>query len=165
MKHLFKAQVLSVCMIAISGCSTITTGTTQNLTILTPHAEGAKCSLKDSKQAQWYVDQTPGTVLVQKGDGPMIINCAKEGYKETSLVVKEGLAGMTFGNVILGGGVGVIVDAASGAAQEYPDQVTVWMEPNTWASEKEKQDWFAEKQKFEDDMKAKEKQAHNQSQN
>ncbi len=34
------------------------------------------------------------------------------------------------GNIILGGGIGILIDAASGAAQEYPSKVSVIMEPD-----------------------------------
>ena len=136
--------------ILLSACSTITTGTTQSFTVNTPHAEGASCTLKDSRGGTWRLQQTPQTVEVTKGDGPMNVTCQKAGFKTTTLVVKEGFAGATLGNIILGGGVGVIVDAASGAAQEYPSKVSVWMEPSSWPSQAAKENWLAEKAKYEE---------------
>jgi len=76
----------------------------------------------------------PGSASVRKGDGPMSIVCKKDGYKPAVMSVDETITGATFGNIILGGGIGVLVDAASGTAQEYPDTVTVWMEPKQWGS-------------------------------
>ncbi len=149
MKKIFKKLSLSGGVLLLAACSTITTGTTQPFAVNTPDADGAKCVLTDSKQANWIVNATPGIVEVQKGDGPMTVQCTKKGFKSTSVVVEEGLAGMTFGNVLLGGGIGVIVDAASGAAQEYPDAVHVWMEPEAFATSDDKTAWLAKKEAFE----------------
>ena len=139
----------------IVGCSTITTGTTQPFTVKTAKVDGAKCELVDSKDARWVINSTPETREITKGDGPLTVKCSKAGYKTTEIVVEEAFAGATLGNVILGGGVGVIVDAASGAAQEYPDEVLVWMEPKTFSSKKAKEEWMAEKAAYEAEQEAK----------
>ena len=118
-----------------SGCATITKGTDQSVSVVTEKkVVGAKCELTDVKGHKWYISSTPGTVSVLKGDGPMTITCTKEGYNKALLMVEEAVAGATFGNILLGGGIGIIVDAISGAAQQYPDQIIVWMEPEEWTS-------------------------------
>lgn len=146
----------------LGACSTITTGTTQNVTVETPHAAGAKCSLTDSKGATWRVDETPQSVMVTKGDGPMNVKCEKSGFKSEKIVVQEGFAGATLGNIILGGGVGIIVDAASGAAQKYPEKISVWMEPNNFSSTEAKQKWVEEKAAYEESLKPASQQQQNQ---
>ncbi len=153
-----KKQALAITAIyLLSGCATIIDGTQQNISVNTPEASGAKCQLTDSKGANWYVENTPGTAKVAKGNGPMTIICKKDGYKTTSIKVEESLAAPLLGNVILGGGVGVIVDAASGAAQNYPEKATLWLEPSAWQSEAAKQDWLNKKAAFEQaEAKAKE---------
>lgn len=118
----------------------------------------ASCELTDKKGGKWYAPSTPGTVTVRKGDGPMSIVCKKEGYKISTLSVDETLVGATFGNIILGGGIGVLVDAASGAAQQYPDQIIVWMEPEEWTSVEDKLAWLKNKQEHEEAAALKEKQ-------
>ena len=35
------------------------------------------------------------------------------------MTVESDVAAMTFGNIILGGGIGVVIDAASGASNKY----------------------------------------------
>lgn len=143
---------------ALIACSTITTGTTQPITIKTAKVDGAKCELVDSKEGRWVVSETPQTVEITKGDGPLNVTCSKAGYKSSTVVVEEVLAGMTAGNILLGGGIGIIVDAASGAAQEYPDEVLVWLEPNTFVSAEAKEAWFAEKNAYEAKMAAEKEQ-------
>ena len=138
----------AICLLV--GCSTITTGTTQPITIQTANGvTGAKCELVDSKASRWVINSTPETREITKGDGPLTVTCSKSGFKTAVVVVEETFAGATLGNVLLGGGVGIIVDAASGAAQEYADEVLVWMEPKTFKSASAKDAWFAEKAAYE----------------
>lgn len=155
--------VLLLCSAGLStGCATIATGTDQNITVVTEkNVTGATCELTDSKSAKWYVPNTPGSANVHKGDGPMSVICIKTGYRDANLMVEETIAGATLGNVLIGGGVGILVDAMSGAAQRYPDQITVWMEPESWTSESERLDWMQAKEKF--DAETAKKQAVNQN--
>lgn len=71
-------------------------------------------------------------------------------------MVDESLVPATFGNIILGGGIGILVDAASGAAQQYPDQILVWMEPDDFKTEQEKDAWLKEREQFDLAQKKKE---------
>jgi hypothetical protein len=133
-----------------SGCAIITTGTDQGIRVVTkPDVTGANCALIDSKGHTAYVPNTPGTTYITRGDGPLTITCRKTGYKTTSTQIEEGMAGATMGNVILGGGIGIIFDAASGAAQRYPDQVDIWLEPAVWEDEAARQRWLEQKQLYE----------------
>lgn len=150
-----RLSILGLTLLA-SGCATVTTGTSQSVTLDTPMVEGAKCELTDKKGGKWYVMETPGTVQVRKGDGPMTVICRKDGYHTTTRVVAEDLHGATLGNIILGGGIGIFVDAMSGAAQQYPDQIVVWMEPISWESEAQRTEWESKKAAWEKEEAEKE---------
>jgi len=133
----------------VSGCASIVSGTQQSLFIDTPEVEGATCQLTDSKGGSWYLGNTPGSVTVSKGNGPMNIVCKKKEYKTATYSLEEDVAGAVLGNVLLGGGVGIFVDAATGAAQKYPDKATVWMEPIKWSSSSAKEEWLDKKAAFD----------------
>lgn len=167
LKKTLSLGVTTAIITILSACSTIVSGTQQSMFIETPQVMGAECKLNDSKGGAWYLNNTPGSVTVTKGNGPMNITCSKEGYKTTTVSAEETLAGATFGNVILGGGIGVLVDAASGAAQIYPDKVVVWMKPTKWKSPKEELSWQKEKATFEkeEERKAAAKQQQTRSTN
>ena len=141
----------------LSGCSTIVSGTQQSVFIDTPFVEDAKCTLKDSKNGSWYLPATPGSATVTKGNGPMNVVCKKSGYTTGQSQVDDEFAGATLGNVILGGGIGIFVDAASGAAQEYPEKIVVWMQPVNWKSAQQKAEWQKEKLAYEAEQAKKEK--------
>ena len=144
-----KTVILFLSVFFLSACSTIVNGTQQSVFIDTPFVEKAVCTLKDSKSGSWHLSSTPGTAIVTKGNGPMNIVCEKSGYKLGQVQIDDEFSGATLGNVILGGGVGILVDAASGAAQKYPDKITVWMQPNSWKSAQERQEWEKAKAAYE----------------
>jgi hypothetical protein len=136
-------------LLLTSACATITTGTTQPITVVTPYADNASCDLRDTGGGSWYLRSTPDTVVVNKGSGPMTIKCQKDGFENGTTVLNEKFQGATLGNVLLGGGIGVIVDASSGAAQEYPKDVKVYLKPKKWSSESERVQWMEEKRQYD----------------
>lgn len=148
--------VKGAAILLLSGCSTIATGTSQGFTVITPHTEGATCDLTDSKGHKYFIKNTPGSATVTKGDGPMVVTCRKSGYKTETITVEEGFAGATLGNLLVGGGIGIVVDAVSGAAQEYPSNVTVWLRPNRFSSESQRLEWEAEKAQYDAKIAAEE---------
>jgi uncharacterized protein YceK len=132
-----------------TGCATVISGTTQSIYIDTPKMEGAECKLTDSNGKSWHLDSTPGNIEVSKGDGPINLTCEKEGYEKVALMLGESVTGDLWGNLLLGGGIGVVVDAASGAAQVYPNTLIIWMRPNKWGSTEEEAIWLKERNAYE----------------
>lgn len=126
---MFKNCLSSVFFVFLlfTGCATLTTGTSQKLTVDTGDVKGATCVGKDKKGRRYVWEKTPSSITVHKGDGPIIVTCKKDGYESDTVTIDEVVVDMTFGNILVGGGIGAMVDGASGAAQRYPDQVTVPM--------------------------------------
>jgi hypothetical protein len=71
------------------------------------------------------VNPTPGVVYVQRTHDDITVSRTKEGYQTGSFLNKSGLEAATFGNIILGGLVGVFIDAASGASNKYDEKVRI----------------------------------------
>ncbi|MCG8493015.1 MAG: hypothetical protein MI743_15450 [Sneathiellales bacterium] len=126
--RIFVITVTLLISLALGACSTATRGTTQQIFVDTKEVEDAKCTLKNHK-GQWTVESTPGTATVPRGGGAITVDCEKPNYKKSSQVVAENFEEMTLGNVLIGGIIGIAVDAASGAAFKYPERVSVYMEP------------------------------------
>ncbi len=133
-----KSLLFALIAIILTGCATITTGTTQSMLVDTFNAQGANCKGVDAKGREYYWPNTPSATTVQKGDAPMIITCEKAGFKKTVHTVHETFVGATLGNIILGGGIGILVDAISGGAQEYPNVVKFPLIPEDDAPEEAK---------------------------
>lgn len=95
----------------LTGCATITTGTTQLVTI-TCNVEGATIKLDGQ-----FIGKTPFTGEIEKNCN--IITIEKKGYKTHTIALSTTLEGLFWGNIITGGTVGSITDFASGAAYKY----------------------------------------------
>jgi|TARA_R110000782_G_scaffold149778_2_gene242519 ABC-type Fe3+-hydroxamate transport system substrate-binding protein len=154
MKSTLNTAAIAAALLAVTGCSTVTTGTTQTVTLDTPMAAGAKCTMTDMQKRVYQVPATPASLVVEKGDGPMTIVCEKDGYGKTTALIDEEFAGATLGNILIGGGIGILIDAASGAAQRYPDKLTVWMKPQTFTSSEHEKQWNEAKLEWDKAEKA-----------
>lgn len=123
-----KILLLSAGAVAVSGCATITRGTTENITFNSePPAALAQTSTGQACQS------TPCTLEMNRKID-FIVTYSKAGYLDQQVQVgtKLGLGGGTAlaGNIVAGGLVGVGVDSVTGAAFEhYPNPVFVTLEP------------------------------------
>jgi hypothetical protein len=112
------------------GCASVTRGTTENISIAsTPAGATAEISGLDIPIAC----VTP-CVVQAKRNADITVTINKDGYeRQTIPLTKEvpgtGAAGFA-GNILLGGLVGMGVDAATGAAQDHkPNPVIVTLQP------------------------------------
>ncbi len=112
---------------SLSACATITRGTTEAWSVeTTPGGAAVKTS------SGFSCDQTPCTFKIPR-KGAFDVTITKSGYKTVNTRVETqvaggGGAGMA-GNVLVGGLIGVGVDAASGAMLEHkPNPLKVTLE-------------------------------------
>lgn len=122
------AAPLLMAVMSLGACATIIEGTDQPVGIITT-PPGAECTLTRDSKVIAQVSPTPGQVVVEKSKNDILIDCKKEGYQPVRIVAKSSFNGTTFGNLLLGGVVGVVVDASSGANQEYPESITIPLTP------------------------------------
>ena len=127
MKRLFAAALLAL---PVCGCASVTRGTTENISILsTPPGATADVAGLDLPTAC----VTP-CVVQAKRNADITVTFSKEGYQTqiiplTKDIPATGAAGFA-GNVLLGGLVGMGVDAATGAALDHkPNPVIVTLKP------------------------------------
>ena len=118
-----KILSLLASFILITSCASTMSGSSKNITV-TSNVQGATCTLSNDK-GTWSL-ATPGSAVVTSSRVNLALTCAKEGYVNgvASLPSKH-KDSATWGNVLLGGGIGYIIDRKSGAAFIYPQQVTV----------------------------------------
>lgn len=112
------------------GCASVTRGTTENISISsTPAGATAELSGLDNPTAC----VTP-CVVVAKRSADITVTVTKEGYEPqviplTKEIPGTGAAGFA-GNLLVGGVVGMGVDAVTGAAQDHkPNPVIVTLQP------------------------------------
>ena len=117
----------------LSGCASVTGTTGQSVSVETRQKNGtvlsgASCELSNSK-GKWFLN-TPGTAAIRRSNDDMIVICNKDGHAPGTAAVVSETKGMMFGNIILGGGLGAIVDHNTGAAYEYPTLIQIMMGSN-----------------------------------
>jgi hypothetical protein len=125
-----------------SGCATITKGQAQTVTVNTDPA-GATCTLSRDGATIAVVNPTPGSISIGKASGAISVLCRKTGYQDASGALAASFQAMTFGNILLGGIIGIAVDAASGAMHEYPPMVTITLVPDEFETAAARDEFFA----------------------
>jgi hypothetical protein len=135
--------VLVAAALLVSGCATVTTGTTQTVAVMTD-PEGADCQFSRDNALVARVNPTPGVVTVGKSSGKIAVLCKKDGYQDTAGELASEFQAMTFGNIILGGIIGVVVDAASGAMNKYPESISFTLVPVTFPTVEARDKFFAD---------------------
>jgi len=124
-----------------AGCATLTKGSSQAITVNTDPS-GAMCTMTRDAKPVAVVNSTPGSVPVEKARGTIAVLCQKQGYQDAAGALAAEFQPMTFGNILFGGIVGVVVDAASGAMNQYPESVTISLIPEEFASIDERDAFF-----------------------
>lgn len=109
------------------GCASIVGGVNQSVSVQTRDAEGpvagATCKL-ENKEGTWFVT-TPGSATVHRAYGDLAVSCDKETYETGIAAAKSSTKALAAGNILFGGVIGAGVDAATGAAFDYPELITV----------------------------------------
>ena len=127
-------KLLLIAPLAMLGaCATLVNGTTQTVTVSTTPA-AASCTLDRMGARVGAISATPGSVRLDKSKNDLAVTCSKDGFQTATVSHAPSFSGATFGNIIAGGVVGVIVNAASGANYSYPDDIRMDMAANPGAS-------------------------------
>lgn len=122
------AAAVSLAVVCLSGCASVVEGTSQEILVNT-NPVGANCDFIREGNVIAKVANTPGGVTIKKTKHDITLKCNKEGYQEATYLNHSGAAGATFGNIILGGGIGWAIDSASGSDNKYDGVVNVTLVP------------------------------------
>ena len=121
---------LASIVLTLSGCASITGSTTQNISVQTRTPDGkelkeVQCDLIN-KRGTYFVT-TPGTIVISRSNDDLHVTCRKDSFENGKASVVSDTKGSMFGNILLGGGIGAIVDHNTGSAYEYPNFLQVVM--------------------------------------
>ena len=109
-----------------SGCASISKPKVAAVSVKVPLACSGKveCTLANKKESRVVVPT--GDVTIKKSDDPLRVSCAdSRGNIYHTAEVAGHRTGRAWGNIILGGGVGGVIDAHTDAHWEYPGTVDV----------------------------------------
>ncbi|MCP5422919.1 MAG: hypothetical protein H6959_08355 [Chromatiaceae bacterium] len=132
---------IAICGGCLSGCATVTTGSDQSITI-TSVPDGAKCLMTRDGETIGAISSTPGSVLVNKDKDPITIECSLAGHQAATESVDSKFQGATLGNVLIGGVIGIAIDAGSGAMNKYPGAIEIVLVPERFTSTEERDTFF-----------------------
>lgn len=121
-------------VMATGGCATLVKGSTQNI-VVESDPSGAICTLSSKGKQVAVVNPSPGTALVDKGKDSLDVRCTKPGFEDGAGQIGTVFQGMTFGNILFGGIIGLAVDAGSGAMHSFQPHVKVKLVPRSFADE------------------------------
>lgn len=120
MKLIKIIPVFLALVVLLPSCASIVSKSSYPLTIHTTPA-GAKVSITDKKGMEIYSGETPTALKLKSGSGffgkaRYQVKFEKEGYETKTVPVYFKVDGWYFGNILLGGLIGMlIVDPATGA--------------------------------------------------
>lgn len=86
--------------------------------------------------------RTPGGLEGSKSRKDINIDCRKDGVFETISVIESQAVATGAGNILVGGVIGLAMDAASGANFVYPTQIHVTLAPTSFATVDERDAFF-----------------------
>jgi hypothetical protein len=107
-------RLLIIASLAVtSGCASVTGTTIQSVSVQTRSQEGKEitgsaCELSNNK-GKWFIT-SPGSVTITRSNDDMQVLCNKQGFDPGRAAVVSDTKGSMFGNILLGGGIGAIVD-------------------------------------------------------
>jgi hypothetical protein len=125
---LYRVTTIIVAVLLVAGCATLAEGTTQTVAVDTPGAAGATCVLSSPRVTAVSIT-TPGVAIVKKGRDAIAVQCTKDCYQPSAGVLNSNLTAAVAGNILIGGVIGLAIDAASGASHKYDGTVSVAMTP------------------------------------
>jgi len=135
--------MMSVALLATTAaCATVVGGTTQEVYVDT-EPKGAACTANRQGAAVSFVKPTPGKVTLSRSKETVTLACNLDGYEQSNEVLVASFSGATVGNILLGGLVGVAIDAASGANNKYPERVMVILTPSSFPSDEARDAHYA----------------------
>ena len=124
-----RAWIGLLASLLLGACSTIIEGSSQQIAVNTD-PPGATCGLYREGVQIATVLTTPGSALIKKSKQHISVLCIKPGYQQAGMTNRSDMAAASFGNIILGGLVGVIIDSSTGADNKYEGSVSIMLKPD-----------------------------------
>lgn len=143
-------RALLLCLVCLLPACASVMSDNKSVTYLETVPEVAKCELhgQDFKR----VVTTPNSIPLPSEAAPITVACTAPGYKRVTATLDTKADGWIWGNILLGGGIGLIIDAAKGSGFKYPPKYSIILEPEQFATLDERDVWF-DRRKVETETK------------
>jgi hypothetical protein len=119
------SAVISI-FIAIQGCASLTTSNEQSVRVETyddkgVEVVGATCAITKGTIKSEFT--TPTSIPFRRGSDDVFIDCRKGDLPMAKGQVTSRANANTFGNLLLGGPIGLVIDQSTGKAYSYPEWI------------------------------------------
>jgi hypothetical protein len=126
-----RALLAALACLCLSACSTLVTGTGQQIALSTPDVSDATCQLTGGDGVNATVD-IPASVHVAKSKRNIEATCTAPGRSKVTQIIKSTYSDWS----IIEYPAGYPIDAATGAMWVYPKQVAISFADSTQATAK-----------------------------
>jgi len=118
-------RIVSLLLITtfLSSCSSIVNESHVPINLSFSDNSGGECSLRNKRES--YKTAIPASILVRRSDDPLIYDCTTTDGRKANGSINSKVGQTMAGNIILGGGIGAIVDANNDMHREYPDAFVI----------------------------------------
>ncbi|MGP9823791.1 hypothetical protein ACT048_04850 [Ectopseudomonas khazarica] len=129
------AIIAASAALSLSGCASIFSEQTYPVQV-TSEPSRASIEIKDEDGNVVYNGSTPATVKLTSSAGYFdgeryTVTFRKDGYDEEQFVINSGIDGWYWGNILLGGIMGMlIIDPATGAMYDLPSKAGATLKPS-----------------------------------
>ena len=143
MKTIVKLVSILVILAFLTGCASIISKSMYPVTV-SSLPTGATVLIVNEDGKQIYKGTTPATLTLEAGKAyfdarEYTVTFSKTGYEQQTAVIKPSIDGWYFGNILIGGIIGMlIVDPITGAMWKLPSDVTVTLAEGTSSRNTEK---------------------------
>ncbi|OJW56272.1 MAG: hypothetical protein BGO57_07980 [Sphingomonadales bacterium 63-6] len=120
---IYATAILAAMSLALGGCATVLNGTKEDYSV-DSQPNGAKVRFTGGETCT-----TPCKVELKRKDD-LRADVELDGYDPAYILIQSRLGGSAFGNILLGGGIGAVVDGTNGSSNRlYPKPLIVKLAP------------------------------------
>jgi len=114
---------LGLIVLLFAGCSSIVNDSHVPMTLSFSDNSAGECSLKNKREN--YKTSMPATISVRRSDDALVFDCKTVDGRPASGSIPSEFGSMMAGNIILGGGIGALIDAESDKHRNYPSSFVI----------------------------------------
>ena len=116
----------SVGLLLLPACAGVIDRAEQPVTVFTD-PPGAYCVLSRNGAAVGVITPSPGLLHVKNSKHHISVRCSKALHENETAVLVSSRRGVTIGDIVVKGMIGLAVDAGTGASHEYPSSITLFL--------------------------------------
>jgi hypothetical protein len=120
---MFKIFSFVAVAVLTSACSTLTKDSHVPMNLSFSDNSAGNCSLQNKRES--YSVAIPGTENIRRSDDSLRYDCKTKDGRPAKGSIASKVGNSMAGNIILGGGIGAVIDATNDYHREYPRQFVI----------------------------------------